>query len=109
MFESTTNSAVKVVPMPRTSIASSAYSPIWESIVKSELRSKSSTESESISELVSTGLSFCRALIAIFDATSPPACPPIPSATAIRRPETKAESSFPLRCKPSAERALLWK
>ena len=58
---------------------------------------------------VSIGVSDWSVLIANLDAISPPACPPIPSATAIKEPETNAESSLPLRTKPNAERALLSK
>ena len=39
------------------------------------------------------------------DATSPPACPPIPSATAIKFADVIAESSLPDRRRPIAERA----
>ena len=39
------------------------------------------------------------------DATSPAACPPIPSATAIKFFEARALSSLPLRTRPTAERA----
>ena len=46
-----------------------------------------------------------RDLIAIRDATSPPACPPIPSATATIFDETSPESSFPARSKPRSESA----
>ena len=45
------------------------------------------------------------AVIAIVDATSPPACPPIPSATAINFGEINPESSFPSRCNPRSESA----
>jgi hypothetical protein len=37
-------------------------------------------------------------------ATSPAACPPIPSATASRRGPAYAESSFPSRRSPTSER-----
>ena len=47
--------------------------------------------------------------MAIFDATSPAACPPIPSATAITRGEVKALSSLPVRIRPTAERAAVAK
>ena len=43
--------------------------------------------------------------IAIVDATSPPACPPMPSATATNLEETNPESSLPSRCKPRSESA----
>jgi hypothetical protein len=46
-----------------------------------------------------------RVVIAILDATSPPACPPIPSATAKSEEPVIAESSLPLRAKPIAVRA----
>ncbi len=43
--------------------------------------------------------------IAIFDATSPPACPPMPSATATNSEETIPESSLPSRTNPRSESA----
>ena len=54
---------------------------------------------------VSVGANFSKTFTAIRDATSPAAWPPIPSATAISWSDTKAESSFPWRTKPIAERA----
>ena len=47
-----------------------------------------------------------RVFIAIDDATSPPTWPPMPSATAIVCELISAESSFPFRTNPTAERAL---
>ena len=40
-----------------------------------------------------------------FYATSPPACPPMPSATATNLEETNPESSLPSRCRPRSESA----
>jgi hypothetical protein len=62
-------------------------------------------ESVSMSAEEKTGTIVARVLIAICEATSPPACPPIPSATAKSEELVIAESSLPLRAKPIALRA----
>ena len=65
----------------------------------------SSADSESISGLVKIAESSERVVIAILDATSPAACPPIPSATATRCDDARPLSSLPLRTRPTADRA----
>ncbi len=64
----------------------------------------SSRDCGSNSGLVKTGSKSERVFIAVREATSPPAYPPIPSATAIRFSETNPESSFPSRCNPNSDR-----
>ena len=69
-----------------------------------ELRNRSSAESSSRSDAIKTLAHSTRLEIANDDATSPAACPPIPSATAMTRAEVSALSSLPFRTKPTAER-----
>ena len=65
---------------------------------------RSSRDSVSSVASFNISLKLFRAVMAILEATSPPACPPMPSATAIKREEIRAESSFPSLTKPTSER-----
>ena len=86
--------------MPDNSGSSFELCNILASIWWVIFTNKSSFESKSISVLSNTESSSTKLLIAIAEATSPPACPPIPSATAIKFSLINAESSLPSRTKP---------
>ena len=69
----------------------------------SDVAKRSSAESISIPLSVKISESFASVVIAMRDATSPAAWPPIPSATAMIELDVRAESSLPARTSPTAD------